>query len=181
MPLRLQGDCFVPYQSKISEFEDFAARTKMAALPLGPSAASAAASASSEREFSQITSTGTAPGIVHTSAARTAGLPGATDSPPPSAPCKAPLSLAIGSARRFGPQSKLLVMDDLPHASDPEQRSRLAGTLSDLLMTARFPTVVMGTEVTNRGGASEQTPSNTAGLHPVRPGLTLMSHGGNTM
>lgn len=74
-----------------------------------------------------------------------------------------------GAAPEWGPQAKLLVMDDLPYAAEPEQRQRLAEALAELLSTARFPTVLMGTEVTNRGAASERLASNPAGLHPVRP------------
>ena len=65
------------------------------------------------------------------------------------------------------PRPKLLVIDDLPHAGDPEQRRRLADALADALAAARFPTVLTATETTGRGGANGRETSTPEGLHPV--------------
>lgn len=145
----------------MGEFEDFASRTKMSALSLAPSQASAATNSSSQPIPPQMTSSVAATGVARISPARLVPLTGAIGVALSSSPQKASASetgapagggeQGRGSTPGFGPQHKLLVVDDLPHASDAEQRARLAGALSNLLLTARFPTVLMGTEVTNRG------------------------------
>ena len=162
----------------MGEFEDFASRTKMSALSLAPSEASAAMNASSQPIPSQMTSSDAATGTARISPTHLVPLTGSigvalsssqqvVSVPEAGAPAEGG-EQGKGSTPGFGPQHKLLVVDDLPHASDAEQRVRLAGALSNLLLTARFPTVLMGTEVTDRGGASERLSTNTAGLHPVR-------------
>ena len=73
----------------------------------------------------------------------------------------------IGHPVQAQPRPKLLVIDDLPHAGDAEQRRRLADALADALAAARFPTVLTATETTGRGGANGRETSTPEGLHPV--------------
>jgi len=74
----------------------------------------------------------------------------------------------LGHSTQAQPRPKLLVIDDLPHAGDAEQRRRLADALGDALAAARFPTVLTATETTGRGGANGRETSTPEGLHPVR-------------
>jgi len=64
--------------------------------------------------------------------------------------------------------TKLLLVDDLPHAAGPEQRSRLAAALGRLAATSRFATVVV-TTTGDRSGSAGQFASaalgNNHGLH----------------
>ena len=62
----------------------------------------------------------------------------------------------------------MLLVDDLPHAAQPEQRQRLAAALTELLSSARFPTVVTATEVTGRGADRQRDTNKCTDLHPVR-------------
>jgi mRNA-degrading endonuclease toxin of MazEF toxin-antitoxin module len=66
---------------------------------------------------------------------------------------------------------KLILVDDLPHASGPEQRSRLAVLLSQLAASARSPVVIISTTSSTqaKGDSGGRSASGGAwhGLHRV--------------
>uniref|UniRef100_A0A061QSZ1 Cell cycle checkpoint protein n=1 Tax=Tetraselmis sp. GSL018 TaxID=582737 RepID=A0A061QSZ1_9CHLO len=67
-----------------------------------------------------------------------------------------------------GARGRLLLVDDLPHAANSEQRTRLAQSLRRLARTTRFPAVIITTSG-DRSGASAKFSSaalgNSHGLH----------------
>ena len=66
---------------------------------------------------------------------------------------------------------KLLVIDDLPHAANPEQRQRLAAALGDLARTSRYPLVVVATETSGKAQQEKGLSGGSyQGLHQVGAG-----------
>ena len=57
-------------------------------------------------------------------------------------------------AAKQGPIPKLVFVDDLPHASSPDQRARLSEALTQLASSARNPVIVTLTDAPFSGGPS---------------------------
>ena len=80
-------------------------------------------------------------------------------------------------------QQKLTMVDDLPHAGDPEQRRRLTELLVQLARSSRFPIAVIVTGSHAQSGGSFGGASKAAsfqGWHRVRhrnsPGYPIFIH-----
>lgn len=139
-------------RSKLDDFGEFVARSKMPHLSLHSSAAGSGSRPGSAARASQ---QGPAPPAAATQATQAAA--------------------AAGVARpgsRLPPSllPTLVLVDDLPHAAGPEQRRQIAEALSDLAAGARFPVVVVATQTS---GKTQQEKGLSAaagtfqGLHKV--------------
>eukprot|EP00955_Chlamydomonas_euryale_P078510 363169-Chlamydomonas_euryale.AAC.3 len=137
------------YVSKLDEFDAFVARAKFPALVLAgpPPAASAGAAASAASAPSGLR----------------AGGPG---NAPPEAPPLPPTPGARPPTRRC----KLVLVEDLPHASDATGRTRVTNALRDLASTARFPVVLITTDAASATSGGPESGASAAsgsakGLH----------------
>ena len=92
----------------------------------------------------------------------------------PFAPAPKPDHISEGCVNcplRLQVQRKLTVVDDLPHAGDPQQRRRLTELLVQLARTSRFPTAVIVTGSHAQSGGSfggAGKPGSFQGWHRVR-------------
>ena len=92
----------------------------------------------------------------------------------PFAPAPKPDHISEGSVNcplRLQVQRKLTVVDDLPHAGDPQQRRRLTELLVQLARTSRFPIAVIVTGSHAQSGGSFGGASKAGsfqGWHRVR-------------
>ncbi len=138
-------------RSKLDDFGEFVARSKMPHLSLHSS------SAGSSRPASAAPASQQGPGQASAAAQATQAAAAAGASLPRS---RLPPSLL----------PTLVLMDDLPHAAGPEQRRQIADALSDLAAGARFPVVVVATQTS---GKTQQEKGLSAaagtfqGLHKV--------------
>ena len=156
-----------PCRSKLDEFNEFVARTKMPHLSLSSRGSRAGSGSGGTGGSSQ------AP-----AAAAGAAAGGSSGS-------AAPASQQEGTGRpgRLPPSllPTLVVVDDLPHAAGPEQRRQIGEALADLAAGARFPVVVVATETS--GKAQQERGLSAAagtyqGLHKVGRGLLQgLQHG----
>jgi uncharacterized membrane protein YgcG len=152
-----------PCRSKLDEFNEFVARTKMPHLSLS--------SRSRSRPGSSSGGTGGGSQAAAAAAAAGAAAGGSSGS-------AAPASQQEGTGRPGRLQPSLLptlvIVDDLPHAAGPEQRRQIGEALADLAAGARFPVVVVATETS--GKAQQERGLSAAagtyqGLHKVGRGL----------
>ncbi|KAL4424733.1 hypothetical protein ABPG77_000076 [Micractinium sp. CCAP 211/92] len=119
------------YRSKLDDFGEFVARSKMPHLSLHSS------SAGSSRPDSAAPTSQQGPGLASAAAQATQAAAAAGASLPRS---RLPPSLL----------PTLVLVDDLPHAAGPEQRRQIADALSDLAAGARFPVVVVATQTSGK-------------------------------
>ncbi|KAL4422561.1 hypothetical protein ABPG75_008758 [Micractinium tetrahymenae] len=127
------------YRSKLDDFGEFVARSKMPHLSLQASSTS--------------DSTRSSGGSRPSSAA-----PASQQGTAPAASAAMQATQAAAAAGAALPRSRLpplllptlVLVDDLPHAAGPEQRRQIAEALSDLAAGARFPVAVVATEMSGK-------------------------------